>query len=123
MAKAQTYIKEITAVVKADNGGKVPDRLRLTIRRYAQAMELQDYYIEEMKSSDFGPMVYEKGSMGNMVSKQHPLCNLIYQQASICQTYEKMLGLTAAKAAAKPEDPGATKAINSLDEFIDGMKG
>ena len=60
--------------------------------------------------------------MGNLVTKQHPLCNLIYQQESICQTYAKMLGLTAAKAPAKPEEKGNKDATNALNEFIDGIK-
>ena len=36
MAKAQTYIKDIRAQVRADHGGKVPDHLNLTIRNYAK---------------------------------------------------------------------------------------
>lgn len=123
MAKAETYKKKIRAIVKADNGGTVPERLSLTIDSYANALELKDYYTEKMMASQWGPIIYEQGSMGNQITKQHPLCNLIYQQESICQTYAKMLGLTAAKAAAKPEDPGSAKATNSLDEFIEGMKG
>ena len=123
MAKAETYKKKIRAIVKADNGGMVPERLSLTIDSYANALELKDYYTEKMMASQWGPIIYEQGSMGNQITKQHPLCNLIYQQESICQTYAKMLGLTAAKAAAKPEDPGSAKATNSLDEFIEGMKG
>ena len=123
MAKAETYKKKIRAIVKADNGGTVPERLTLTIDSYANALELKDYYTEKMMASQWGPIIYEQGSMGNQITKQHPLCNLIYQQESICQTYAKMLGLTAAKAAAKPEDAGSAKATNSLDEFIEGMKG
>lgn len=123
MAKAETYKKQIRAIVKADNGGKIPERLSITIEDYAKAKALKDYYTETMMKSKWGPIIYERGSMGNDVTKQHPLCNLIYQQESICQTYAKMLGLTAAKAAAKPEDAGSAKATNSLDEFIEGMKG
>lgn len=118
MAKAQTYIKDIRAQVKASHNGKVPDYLALTIRRYAMAMELYDYYLEKMKATG-GPLIFEQGSMGNTVRKQHPLCNLIYQQESICQTYMKMLGLTDAKAAAKPEDPGDRKATDALDDYLD----
>ena len=123
MAKAETYKKKIRAIVKADNGGTVPERLSLTIDSYANALELKDYYTDTMMKSKWGPIIYEEGSMKQLVTKQHPLCNLIYQQESICQTYAKMLGLTAAKAAAKPEDLGSAKATNSLDEFINGMKG
>ena len=122
MAKAETYKKKIRAIVKADNGGTVPERLSLTIDSYANALELKDYYTEKMMASQWGPIIYEQGSMGNQVTKQHPLCNLIYQQESICQTYAKMLGLTAAKAAAKPEDKGDNAATNALNEFIDGIK-
>ena len=42
MAKTQTYINDITAQVKADHNGKVPDHLRLTIRNYAAALEMRD---------------------------------------------------------------------------------
>ena len=122
MAKAETYKRKINAIVKADNGGKVPERLGLTIEQYAKAMELKDYYTETMMKSKWGPIIYEEGSMKQLVTKQHPLCNLIYQQESICQTYAKMLGLTAAKAAAKPEDKGGQDATNALNEFIDGIK-
>ena len=122
MAKAETYKKKIRAIVKADNGGTVPERLSLTIDSYANALELKDYYTEKMMASQWGPIIYEQGSMGNQITKQHPLCNLIYQQESICQTYAKMLGLTAAKAAAKPEDKGDKDATNALNEFIDGIK-
>ena len=115
MAKAETYKKKIRAIVKADNVGTVPERLSLTIDRYANALELMDYYTEKMMASQWGPIIYEQGSMGNQVTKQHPLCNLIYQQESICQTYAKMLGLTAAKAAAKPEDKGDKDATNALN--------
>lgn len=123
MAKAETYKKKIRAIVKADNGGTVPERLSLTIDSYANALELRDYYTEKMMASQWGPIIYEQGSMGNQVTKQHPLCNLIYQQESICQTYAKMLGLTAAKAAVKPDDPSDRKVNNSLKDFIDGING
>ena len=42
MAKAQTYIKDIRAQVRADHGGKVPRHLNLTIRNYANALEMRD---------------------------------------------------------------------------------
>jgi hypothetical protein len=41
----------------------------------------------------------------------------------LCLSYAKALGGTAAKAAAKPEDQASKQATDSLDEFIDGMKG
>ena len=123
MAKAETYKKKIKDIVKADNGGTMPERLSLTIDSYANALELKDYYTEKMMASQWGPIIYEQGSMGNQVTKQHPLCNLIYQQESICQQYAKMLGLTAAKAAAKPESADNDKANNSLNKFIDGING
>ena len=41
MAKAATYLKDIRAQVRADHGGKVPDHLNLTIRNYANALEMQ----------------------------------------------------------------------------------
>ena len=120
MAKAQTYIKDIRAQVKENHGGKVPAYLNLTIRLYADALELKDHYKEIVMRE--GAVIYEEGSMGNKMRKQHPLCNLIYQQETICQKYAKDLGLTAAKAAAKPEDKGDKDATNALNEFIDGIK-
>lgn len=122
MAKAKTYITDIRAQVKANHGGKVPEYLNLTIRLYAKALELKDQYEERMMETG-GPLVFEQGSMGNTIRKQHPLCNLIYQQESICQKYAKDLGLTAAKAAAKPEDPSDNNAKNKLDDYIDGITG
>ena len=113
-------MKDIRAQVKENHGGKVPAYLNLTIRLYADALELKDHYKEIVMRE--GAVIVEQGSMGNTIRKQHPLCNLIYQQESICQTYAKMLGLTAAKAAAKPEDKGGQDATNALNEFIDGMR-
>lgn len=121
MAKAATYIKDIRAQVRADHGGKVPDYLNLTIRNYAQALELRDKYRETIL--DDGVTRIEVGSTGQMVKRQHPLCGLLYQQEMLCLSYAKALGGTAAKAAAKPEDQASKQATDSLDEFIDGMKG
>jgi hypothetical protein len=121
MAKAATYIKDIRAQVRADHGGKVPDHLNLTIRNYAQALELRDKYRETIL--DDGVTRIEVGSTGQMVTRQHPLCGLLYQQEMLCLSYAKALGGTAAKAAAKPEDQASKQATDSLDEFIDGMKG
>lgn len=121
MAKAQTYIRDIRAQVKANHGGVVPEYLNLTIRLYAKALELKDHY-EEIVMKE-GAAIWQRGSMGNDIRRQHPLCNLIYQQESICQKYAKDLGLTAAKAAAKPESADNDKANNTLNEFIEGMKG
>lgn len=121
MAKAATYIKDIRAQVKENHNGKVPAYLNLTIRLYAAALELKDYYKEKMMKD--GPVIMETGSTGQNIRKQHPLCNLIYQQETICQKYAKDLGLTAAKAAAKPEDLGSRAAADSMDEYFDGIKG
>ena len=120
MAKADTYIKDIRAQVKENHGGKVPAYLNLTIRLYAKALALKDHY-EEIVMKD-GAVIVELNTQLQPIKKQHPLCNLIYQQESICQKYAKDLGLTAAKAAAKPEDKGDKDATNALNEFIDGIK-
>ena len=117
--KAKTYLTEIRKQVKANHGGVVPEELEGTIRDYAAAKELRDVYREAVIKE---PTITEVGSMGNMMTKQNPLCNLLYQQEGLCQTYAKMLGLTAAKAAAKPEDKGDNAATNALNEFIDGIK-
>lgn len=98
--KAATYITQIRAQVKANHGGEVPTELEGTIRDYAAAKELRDVYREAVIKE---PTITEVGSMGNMTTKQNPLCNLLYQQEGLCQTYAKMLGLTAAKAAVKTE--------------------
>ena len=121
MAKAQTYIKDIRAQVRADHGGKVPDHLNLTIRNYANALEIRDHYREKILED--GSVIEDIGSMGQSIRKQHPLCGLLYQQEMLCLSYAKALGGTAAKAAAKPEDPGEGKADKSLNEFIDGING
>ena len=102
MAKAKTYITEIRAQVKANHNGVVPKELEGTIRDYAAAKELRDVYRSAVIKE---PTITEVGSMGNMTTKQNPLCNLLYQQEGLCQTYAKMLGLTAAKAAMKTEAP------------------
>ena len=119
--KAATYIKDIRAQVKADHGGKVPDHLNLTIRNYANALEVRDRYRDEILSD--GVVILESNTQGYTIRKQHPLCGLLYQQEMLCLSYAKALGGTAAKAAAKPEDKGSQEATSSLDEFIDGIKG
>ena len=117
--KAKTYLTEIRKQVRANHNGEVPEELDGTIRDYANAKELRDVYREAVIKE---PTIVEVGSMGNTMTKQNPLCNLLYQQEGICQQYAKMLGLTAAKAAAKPEDKGGQDATNALNEFIDGIK-
>ena len=116
--KAKTYITEIRKQVMANHNGKVPEELVGTIRDYAAAKELRDVYREAVIKD---PTITEVGSMGNMTTKQNPLCNLLYQQEGLCQTYAKMLGLTAAKAAVKTEapDPGA----KNVDDYLDALNG
>ena len=121
MAKAATYLKDIRAQVKADHGGKVPEHLNLTIRNYANALAMRDTLQEQILSD--GATISGVGSMGQEVIRQHPLMPALYQWETLVQKYAKDLGGTAAKAAAKPEDPGDKKANNSLDDFIDGIKG
>lgn len=121
MAKAQTYIKDIRAQVRADHGGKVPDHLNLTIRNYAAALELRDKYRDVILRE--GVTIVKQNTDGTQVLKQHPLCAMLYQQELLCLNYAKAIGGTAAKAAAKPEDAGTQKATSSLDEFIEGMRG
>lgn len=119
MAKADTYIKDIRAQVKENHGGKVPAYLNLTIRLYAKALALKDHY-EEIVMKD-GAVIVELNTQLQPIKKQHPLCNLIYQQESICQKYAKDLGLTAAKAAAKPESTENSKADNTMKDFFEGI--
>lgn len=121
MAKAATYLKDIRAQVKADHGGKVPEHLNLTIRNYANALAMRDTLQEQILSD--GATISGVGSMGQEVIRQHPLMPALYQWETLVQKYAKDLGGTAAKAAAKPEDPGDKKANNSLNEFIEGING
>ena len=121
MAKAQTYIKDIRAQVKADHGGKVPDHLNLTIRNYAAALELRDVYREQVMHD--GPVLIMPGSTGQQTIKQHPLAGLLYQQEMLCLSYAKALGGTAAKAAAKPEDQADKNATSKMDEFLEATQG
>ena len=121
MAKAQTYIKDIRAQVKADHGGKVPDHLNMTIRNYANALEVRDKYREQIMKE--GATITEYGSMGQTVTRQHPLCGLLYQQEMLCLSYAKALGGTAAKAAVKTESKGNEDAANKMNEFLDATLG
>lgn len=120
MAKAKTYITDIRAQVKADHGGKVPEHLNLTIRNYANALEMRDKLQETIMDDDV--TITEVGSMGQVVKRQHPLMPALYQWETLVQKYAKDLGGTAAKAAAKPEDKGGQDATDKLNEFIDGMR-
>ena len=121
MAKASTYIKDIRAQVRADHGGKVPDHLNLTIRNYANALEMRDTLQAEIIKE--GATITEVGSMGQVVKRQHPLMPSLYQWETLVQKYAKDLGGTAAKAAAKPEAQQDNDAKEKLNDFIDGITG
>ena len=122
MAKAQTYIKDIRAQVRADHGGKVPDHLNLTIRNYANALEMRDMIQEKIMKR--GVIIEdEPGSKGQPVTKQHPLMPALYQYETLIQKYAKDLGGTAAKAADKPESADNDRAGESLNAFIEGING
>ena len=122
MAKASTYIKYIRAQVRADHGGKVPDHLNLTIRNYANALEMRDALQEKIMKRGV-TIEDEPGSMGQPVTKQHPLLASLYQWETLVQKYAKDLGGTAAKAAAKPESADNDRAGESLNAFIDSING
>ena len=117
MAKAKTYIEMIRKQVKADNNGKVPEHLDLTIRNYAAALETRDIYRETISSNKTGAIVYENG-----ILKQHPLCGLLYQQEMLCLSYAKALGSTAAKAAAKTERPDNIDDNDPMKQYYNGKK-
>lgn len=120
MASAESYIKDIEKQVMSAHGGKLPENLGLTIRRYAKALELQDFYTDRMMKE--GAVVFDQGSNKQAVRKQHPLCNLIYQQEAICQRYMTVLGLIAPKPVEKPKDPGGRNE-DDIFEYVDGING
>lgn len=111
---------EIRAQVKANHNGEVPKELEGTIRDFAAAKELRDVYREKVMEK---PLITEKGSTGQTTTKQNPLCSLLYQQESLCQTYAKMLGLTAAKAAMKTESPGESQVADKINEYLETIQG
>ena len=115
MAKAATYLKDIRAQVRADHNGKVPDHLNLTIRNYANALEVRDTYREQIMKE--GATITEVGSMGQTVTRQHPLCALLYQQELLILNYAKALGGTAAKAAVKTEPVTPADQDDPMREF------
>ena len=118
--KAATYITQIRQQVAEAHGGEIPKGLDLTIRRYAKALELYDFYEKIVMDND--GMLETQNTSGLWVKKQHPHVATLLSQDANCQRWAKMLGLTAAKAAAKPEDKGDKDATNALNEFIDGMR-
>ena len=117
MAKAESYIKDIKAQVRADHNGVVPEHLNLTIRNYASVLETRDMYREKILKE--GSTMIEKGSTGQQTTKQHPLCALLYQQEILCLNYAKALGGTAAKAAQN----AASKSTDKLNEFLEATQG
>lgn len=121
MATATTYIKSIRAQVKADHGGKVPANLDLTIRNYANALEMRDTLQAEIIKE--GVTRTEVGSMGQTVTRQHPLMPALYQWETLVQKYAKDLGGTAAKAAAKPEGQESKNATDTLENYLDATLG
>ena len=118
--KAATYITQIRQQVAEAHGGEIPKGLDLTIRRYAKALELYDFYEKIVMEND--GMLETQNTSGLWVKKQHPHVATLLSQDANCQRWAKMLGLTAAKAAVKPESQGDSDATNSLNEFIDGIK-
>ena len=118
--KAATYITQIRQQVAEAHGGEIPKGLDLTIRRYAKALELYDFYEKIVMEND--GMLETQNTSGLWVKKQHPHVATLLSQEANCQRWAKMLGLTASKAAAKPEDKGGQDATNALNEFIDGIK-
>lgn len=110
----KSYLTIIQEQVKADHFGEIPKNLELTITNYAAALELRDVYRERVIAN---PLFSLPGSMGQESIKINPLCNLLYQQEVICQSYAKMLGLTAAKAAMKtdPASADADQLSNALE--------
>ena len=118
--KAATYITQIRQQVAEAHGGEIPKGLDLTIRRYAKALELYDFYEKIVMEND--GMLETQNTSGLWVKKQHPHVATLLSQDANCQRWAKMLGLTASKAAAKPEDKGGQDATNALNEFIDGIK-
>ena len=118
--KAATYITQIRQQVAEAHGGNIPPGLDLTIRRYAKALELYDFYEKIVMEND--GMLETQNTSGLWVKKQHPHVATLLSQDANCQRWAKMLGLTASKAAAKPEDKGGQDATNALNEFIDGMR-
>lgn len=120
MAKKKTYIEMIRKQVKADNGGKVPEHLELTIRNYASALETRDMYRETIAESPLGPIIKEQGSNFQTTTKQHPLCSLLYQQELLCLNYAKALGATSAKAATKTE-PTTVDEDDPMRKYYNGQ--
>ena len=118
--KAATYITQIRQQVAEAHGGNIPPGLDLTIRRYAKALELYDFYEKIVMDND--GMLETQNTSGLWVKKQHPHVATLLSQDANCQRWAKMLGLTASKAAAKLEDKGDKDATNALNEFIDGMR-
>ena len=119
MAKATTYLTSIRAQVKADHGGEIPKNLELTIQNYAKALEMRDVYREEVIRE---PWFLERNTMGYDIRKQNPLCNLLYQQENLCQSYAKMLGLTATKAAVKIDPPDTPKDDDPMVNYYKGKQ-
>lgn len=119
MAKKKTHLSEIYKQVKANHNGEIPQELEGTCRDFAAAKELRDVYREEVMRK---PTLTEVGSTGQLVTKQNPLCSLLYQQESLCQTYAKMLGLTAAKAAMRTEAPDNIEDDNPMANYYKGRR-
>ena len=117
--KAATYITQIRQQVAEAHGGNIPPGLDLTIRRYAKALELYDFYEKIVMDND--GMLETQNTSGLWVKKQHPHVATLLSQDANCQRWAKMLGLTASKAAAKPADPAGNNATDKLNEFIDGI--
>ena len=120
--KAATYITQIRHDVAEAHGGTIPPGVGLTIRRYAESLELCDFYKDIVVKSD-GMMDSFSKTTGIPTKIQHPMVSALNNQENACQRWAKMLGLTAAKAAVKTEDAAGKNASSSLDEFIDGIKG
>lgn len=117
-SKKEKYLKDIKAQVKAKYNGKIPEHLNLTISQYAEALDMKDYYTEQMKKT--GAIIKDKGSTGAVVTKQNPLLTTIYQQTLICYKYATALGLMS--VTTDDVEPNKDKR-DTMDDFLDATRG
>ena len=119
--KAATYITQIRQQVADAHGGEIPKGLDLTIRRYAKALELYDFYEKIVMDND--GMLETQNTSGLWVKKQHPHVATLLSQDANCQRWAKMLGLTAAKAVVKTDGQGDHQAKEKIDEYLETIQG
>lgn len=114
------YVAELNRLIRKEYG-EVPDKLTMLIRKTAKDMLIMDAISQQLMDMDV-LMSEEWGSMGQKKIQVTPLLPY-YDKLSARVTDDLYnLGLTARKQAARPDDTGAARKDDPLNQLANAMK-